>query len=164
MGFLNDIGVTKKPEAGAKQKMDQTDAAIAEQLKELGTLVYTQYKDRLAGEAAYDGQVAAIDALYVQKKEHYDEWLKIQGLMECAHCKEKITYGSVFCNFCGNRVDNQIKQAEPEAVVQEDPVQEAAVQETVVQEATEGLRACPTCGVQVTANDGFCPQCGSQIK
>ncbi len=159
MGFLNDIGVTKKPEAGAKQKMDKTDVAIAEQLKELGALVYNEYKDRLVGEAAYDGQIAAIDALYVQKKEHYDEWLKIQGLMECAHCKEKITYGSVYCNFCGNRVDNQIKQAEAEA-----PVEEVVVEETVVQETVVEARTCPTCGAALEESDGFCPQCGAQVK
>ncbi len=152
MGFLNDIGVTKKPEAGAKQKMDQTDVAIAEQLKELGTLVYTQYKDRLAGAAEYDGLVGAIDALYVQRKEHYDEWLKIQGLMECAHCNEKITYGSVFCNFCGNRVDNQIKKEEP-----------ANNEAPVVEEVVEP-KVCATCGAELTVSEGFCPQCGSQIK
>ncbi len=155
MGFLNDIGVTKKPEAGAKQKMDQTDAAIATKLKELGTLVYNEHKDSLAGVAPYDELVSNIDSLYVKKKEHYDEWLKIQGLMECDHCKEKITYGSVFCNFCGNRVDNQIKKEE---VVPESQVTEGQV--VVEQEK----KVCPTCGNELTSSEGFCTQCGSQIK
>ncbi len=118
------FGGKPEPIEQEKKNIEAMDAKIEENFKTLGRLVYENYRTVVQGDETYNGLIIEIDGNYVQKKVHYDEWLKLQGLLQCAHCNEQITYGSKFCNFCGSNVESQYETV-AQTVVQ--PVEEAPV-------------------------------------
>ncbi len=126
MGFFEDLGKNNQ-ESQAKKKIENTESKIQEQFKQLGTLVYKNYKESLVGHDDYDALIATIDNSYLEKKAFYDEWLKLQGLRECAYCKTKIAYESNFCNICGEKISKDAPSAKEEE-------EEISVEEVIVEQ------------------------------
>lgn len=76
--------------------------------------------------------------LEAQKQGLYKEKLKLQGFMLCDHCNSIITYGSTFCNYCGQKLKTE--------------------------EIFEKKKICPFCSTQVEEDAKFCVACGNQLK
>ena len=59
---------------------------------------------------------------------------KILEASKCPNCGESLVYGASFCNSCGVKIEEELKQFYPE------------------------------CGKQIIGNMRFCPFCGSYLK
>lgn len=118
--------------------MEQLDIRIREDAYEIGQLFYDTNKDNEDTDSIYQKWMDSIRQLEAEKKELYKEKLKLQGLMQCEHCNSIITYGSVFCNNCGQK-------------------QEAGI-------ALEDKKICPFCGMKNEKDADFCVSCGKRMN
>lgn len=87
------------------KNIDKTDAAIRENIYEIGRLFYDENKDKSVEGSPYEKWMTAIRELEAEKKGLYREKLKLQGLMQCENCNSIIVYGSTFCNHCGSKLE-----------------------------------------------------------
>jgi len=74
----------------------------------------------------------------------------------CLQCGRELPIGSVFCGFCGWRVEEQVA-GEPTPT----PVQ---VQVPEAEPETQGIGKCPHCGDPLSPESSVCFNCGKQLQ
>ena len=118
------------------KSIERLETLIRENACEIGYLFYNANKEKEDLDNTYQKWMDAIRQLEAEKKELYREKLKLQGLMQCEYCNGIISYGSTFCNHCGQRLGTDDSPAR---------------------------KICQFCGVSNEANADFCVGCGKRI-
>ena len=118
------------------------------------------------------------------KEQRIKELLE-RELMPCPNCDAEIYYKSVYCNFCGIKIDEfkpaeeeQSDAAEPdtdEPVADEPVADEPAIAETptkVFEPAAQAVKesqpeaeekVCANCGAKLEGDCMFCTECGTRV-
>lgn len=121
-----------------EKNIGQIETEIRENLYKIGCIFYDVNKATCDEDSVYKEQLNIIGRLEAQKQGLYKEKLKLQGLMLCDHCNSIITYGSTFCNHCGQKLETD--------------------------EILEKKKICPFCSTQIEEDAKFCVVCGNQIS
>lgn len=120
------------------KNIEKIEAVIHENIYEIGRLFYDTNNGKTDEDSTYKKWMDTVGQLEAQKKELYKEKLKLQGLMQCDYCNSIITYGSTFCNHCGQKLETDM--------------------------TLEKKKICPFCGTQIEENMKFCVVCGKQVS
>lgn len=120
------------------KSMERLEASIHENACEIGHLFYNANKEKEDLDGIYRERMDVIRRLEEEKKELFREKLKLQGLMQCEYCNGIISYGSTFCNHCGQKLGTD--------------------------DTSSDKKICQFCGVSNEEDADFCVGCGKRIN
>ena len=138
----------------ANENLATAEKTLQEKIYELGQQFYQEHKDDEEPDETYGEMIKLIGRLDDNRIQFYQNKLQLTGQMMCENCGAIITFGSKFCNSCG---ENPKKRGENVSFGAA-PAQEA-------QDASEnGVRKCAKCGAEIPAGDLFCTECGWRVE
>lgn len=149
----------------------------------IGKQYYETNKDNPGEEyAEFAEKIAASEKKIA---DHKAAVLKQNGLMLCPSCGKEIMDQSVFCNFCGKRVEQPAEEpaeapveesaeapveepaVEPAEVPEEEPVEapaEEPAEEPAPAEEAPAQPVCAKCGAVLEPDCLFCVECGARVE
>lgn len=145
MDFFGGKGRSSEMQA-VLGNISQVEGEIRQKIYQLGQAYYEEFKgDPSIGEK-YFAMVDQIVKLEQNRIAFFKQKLRLEGQMMCDSCGAVITYGSLFCNFCGQKTDLQ-----PEGNAASGPTEQQAP------------RLCRNCGKELEEGSSFCTGCGQKI-
>ncbi len=148
MGFFNmNSGKNENtPLVLAKQNLDTADMELERSFNILGKIAYQMsvegYGRLVCDVDEYQSLVSKVTQTKANRDAYYNNFLQLQGLMECQSCGEQIPYGSVFCPKCGKQANEKVEEKiDPDALI-----------------------FCTSCGKSATNDSAFCTSCGNKLK
>ncbi len=127
-----------------KENLANAEREIQQKIAQLGQLFYQDHKDDPSVEPAYLALIDQIKKTEENKKNFYQNMLRLEGKMMCLDCGAIIPYGSIYCNFCGKRLSAPVEAPKM-------PVAEA------------GVKICSNCGQTLENGESFCTNCGQKV-
>lgn len=85
--------------------------------------------------------------------------------MKCRNCGNEIDNDSLFCEYCGAKIEVELQQPVQTPPVPPVPPQMPQQPQNIVVEATaveEAKTVCSKCGAELAAGQKFCANCGGQ--
>ena len=143
MRFLNN---TKTPTEMDRvmENIAQVESELQQKIFQLGQMYYEDNKNNNDIEEKYFAQVDLINKLSMNRKRFYQNKLRLEGQMMCEKCGSVIPYGSIFCNVCGEKVDE--KQEDETSTINSNELK------------------CKKCGAILDADSIFCASCGTKVE
>lgn len=144
MSILEKLGAKPTPLSQAKQNIDSLEREVNEVLRQLGKDFYEAFKrGEIEKSTPFLPVLNKLSQMEANYKAYQDNYLSLQGKMECKNCYSIIPFGSVFCANCGCKTSS--KEIENEV-------------------ARPQLEVCSRCGNQVFSGMAFCKHCGFQLQ
>ena len=119
-------------------------------MKSIGVAVKARLMETITDEEVLQLS-AEIDALIARNSALNDQLKELRGISKCLNCGKDLTADSMFCPYCGTKVES----AQPEEIAEEVVVEE-------VQEVKSKI--CPNCGFVELPDADFCSSCGSRLN
>lgn len=143
---LTDAGSNVAQQTKDLAEVTKLNTAIAEREKKISQLLLqlgqSYYKKHRNDDTANEfGEIAKINALYVEILACKERIKEIKGVTKCENCGADVPLNSAFCNACGakvNRIDN-------------------------TQSRLREVCVCRNCQAVVEKGNLFCAQCGTKI-
>lgn len=130
-------------EAKLRLNIANLNDKISDQLREIGSLVYEDYKAGNAAYADFEELCKNIEENEVAIADMKNKILKMKKLKQCEVCDTSLYLEDKFCSKCG---------AEQPEIVEEKELEEP-----------KQINACPNCGEKVEKDAVFCAKCGTKI-
>ncbi|MCR5122480.1 MAG: zinc ribbon domain-containing protein [Ruminococcus sp.] len=121
-------------------------------MKSIGVAVKARLMDGITDEEVLQLS-SEIDALVERNTALNDQLKELRGFSKCINCGKDLTADSLFCPYCGTKVE----KPKSEEIAAEDVVVEA------VNADGKKEKICPSCGFVETPDADFCSSCGARL-
>ena len=122
-------------------------------MKKIGVVVKARLMDTIADDEVLELS-DEIDKLIARNGILNEQLKELRGFSKCVNCGKDVSADSLFCPYCGTKVESA-KSAEEEAADGE-PVN--------IQKPAPTEKVCPSCGYIETPDALFCSSCGARIE
>ena len=172
-----------KKNTEAERKMEQCDwqlGQLEEQrqncLIEIGRLYACKTTVEQAAGTPYEEMIAELDRIETRSALLEKRKLEFQNQRKCEKCGAILNLDSVFCNKCGEKLEEIAPEVLTDAPLCpncKQPIEEGSTfcthcgtsikSEMQEQETSVSGTVCPSCGAVCDAVDTFCVSCGAKL-
>ena len=157
-GASNISNSAKKMTETAKinSEINSNTNQIEKLMKSIGVAVKARLMDDITDEEVLQLS-AEIDSLIARNSELNEQLKQLRGYSKCLNCGKDLTADSLYCPYCGTKVE---KPVAAEADETEGAAGEVSVEEV---KSAPSHKVCPECGFIEAPDAVFCSSCGARI-
>ena len=154
-GASNISNSAKKMTETAKinSEINSNTNQIDKLMKSIGVAVKARLMDDITDEEVLQLS-SEIDALIARNSELNEQLKQLRGFSKCLNCGKDLTTDSLFCPYCGTKVEKPVAETAAESG------EEGSGEEV---KSSPSHKVCPECGFIEAPDAVFCSSCGARI-